>query len=117
MDLLYFTARTVIVVLVVTLALVFAFLVVADDIEDLIARRIARIKFDAIARLEDPRFWSLAAKGISQLAYSKMDFPADQKQKVMDDLKAIGDRWRPYVVALTGAQACQTPAAQGDAPR
>lgn len=117
MDLLYFTARTIIVVFVVTLAMVFALLTVGHDIEDLVVNRLYRIKMAAIAQIENPQHLLSLASGVARIAQDKMDLPADQKQKVMDDLKTIGDRWRPYVAALAGPNACQTPAAQGDTPR
>lgn len=101
-DMLYSSARTVVIALTISICTVFTFLAIGDDIEDLIANRLTQVPFDLVTHLQKPQFWDLAARGISKLAQANLDFPQEQRAKVISDLASMGDRWGPYLAAITG---------------
>ncbi|GIK80845.1 MAG: hypothetical protein BroJett024_19500 [Alphaproteobacteria bacterium] len=103
-DFLYQSARTVVLALTVTICAVFAALVVADDVEDLISKRLINIRFDVAAQLANPQVWDFAARSISKLVQVNPDFAPDQRAQVISNLAALGERWHPYFAAITGDQ-------------
>lgn len=60
-DFLYQSARTVVLALTVAICAVFAAFIVADDVEDLISKKLINIRFDMAAQLANPQVWDFAA--------------------------------------------------------
>jgi len=48
-------------------------------------------------------FWSRVEQTLDRLAAPETDLPADKKAKLLADIRAIGTKWRPFLVEIHSA--------------
>src|SRR5438105_12997159 len=57
------------------------------------------------SKIGGAQFWSKVEKGLDQLADPKSEMPEDKRQKILSDIRAIRDRWWPFIAAAMPADA------------
>jgi len=98
-----FTLKVGIFVVLVAIAIVVTTNLVATKIET------TRVAWQTIlqdySKIGGAQFWSKVEKGLDQLADPKTEMPEDKRQKILSDIRAIRDRWWPFIAAAVPADA------------
>jgi hypothetical protein len=61
--------------------------------------------FRDYTRIGGPQFWSKVEKSLDDLANPKSELPEDKRQKILSDIRAIRDRWWPFIAEAVPADA------------
>ena len=98
-----FTLKAGIIVVLLAIAIVATANLVATKIE---ATRAAwQTTLQEHSKIGGAQFWSKVEKGLDQLADPKSEMPEDKRQKILSDIRAIRDRWWPFIAAAMPADA------------
>jgi hypothetical protein len=73
---------------------VFAIFIVVSYVDIIMQQYIADIKHPHIGGHE---FWTKLERELDNQADPKSDLSPEKKQKILADIKAISDRWRPFL--------------------
>src|SRR4051812_46277060 len=83
--------------LIVTALVVTASFLVIDRLDSTLEERIR----PAMGAIHGGReFWAKFERELERLADPKNDIPAEKKAKLLAQVRAIADRWRPFVVEV-----------------
>jgi hypothetical protein len=98
-----FTLKVGIVVVLIATAIVITTNLLATKIE---ATRAAwQTTLQEHSKIGGAEFWSKVEKGLDDLANPKSEMPEDKRQKILADIRAIRDRWWPFIAAAMPADA------------
>lgn len=95
-DISQFAIKTGIVVVAVIAIFVGSGLVIASQVDQTIAR-VESIKIGG------SQFWTSVDHEIAKMASSSSDLPEDKKQKLLAEIRAIGAKWRPFLIEIQAA--------------
>ena len=99
-----FAVKTIIVVCAVTVGIVFSSLYVSSNLN-------ATIDNAKSIKIGGKQFWSRLESELDRLASPSNDLPAAKKEKLLADIRTLGARWHPFVVALqSGLAGADNPA-------
>ena len=99
----HFAAKTCIVALVISACTIFVANWVIRSVEDSTARTIsAQLAKMADMRIGGPRFWEKLEHELDNAASPSSDLPPEKKQKLINDVRVIVARWRPFIDAAQG---------------
>jgi hypothetical protein len=98
-----FTLKVGIVVVLVAIGIVVTTNLVATKIE---ATRVAwQTTLQDYSKIGGAQFWSKVEKTLDNLANPKNEMPEDKRQKILSDIRAIRDRWWPFIAEAVPADA------------
>jgi hypothetical protein len=96
----HFAAKTCIVALAISACTIFVANWVIRSVEDSTARTIsAQLAKMADMRIGGPRFWEKLEHELDNAASPSSDLPPEKKQKLLNDVRVIVARWRPFIDA------------------
>ena len=98
-----FALKVGIVVALIAIAIVITANLIATKIET--ARLAWQATIQEHTKIGGAQFWSKVEKGLDQLADPKSEMPEDKRQKILSDIRAIRDRWWPFIAAAMPADA------------
>lgn len=73
---------------------------VATSIDNSIREAVGNVKD---IKIGGAMFWSRVEQTLDRLAAPETDMPADKKAKLLSDIRAIGTKWRPFLVEIRSA--------------
>ena len=106
-DIVQFTIKTCVVAVVISACTIFVIDWIVSDLQDLALQTIASVR-DQIAGVRDQidhttiggeKFWTKVEHELDRAADPKSDLPPQEKQKLINDVRVIVARWRPFVDA------------------
>jgi len=95
--------RTSIIAIVISLSVIFVVDWIIHSVED----SIARSADNAVAALSSqipaggPKFWAEVERNVDLAAAPNSDLPAEKKQKLLNDVRILVARWRPFIDAVS----------------
>ena len=98
-----FALKVGIVVALVATAIAITTNLVATKIET--TRAAWQTTLQEHSKIGGAQFWSKIEKGLDQLADPKSEMPENKRQKILSDIRAIRDRWWPFIAAALPADA------------
>jgi len=98
-----FTLKVGIVVVLIAIAIVVTTNLLATKIET--TRAAWQTTLQEHSKIGGAQFWSKVEKGLDDLANPKSEMPEDKRQKILADIRAIRDRWWPFIAAAMPADA------------
>jgi hypothetical protein len=98
-----FALKVGIIVTLVAIVIVVTTNLVATKIES--TRAAWQTTIQEHSKIGGAQFWSKIEKGLDQLADPKSEMPEDKRQKILSDIRAIRDRWWPFIAAALPADA------------
>ena len=98
-----FTLKVGIVVVLIAIAIVVTTNLLATKIET--ARAAWQTTLQEHTKIGGAQFWSKVEKSLDDLANPKTEIPEDKRQKILSDIRAIRDRWWPFIAAAMPADA------------
>jgi hypothetical protein len=104
---LVFAIKTAIIAAACVISLIAVLSYLGDLIDDRIAqldKRIARLQ----AVSSGAQFWGKIERELDRAASPASEMPAEEKEKLLNDVRVIVARWRPFLEAMTAEM--QTPA-------
>jgi hypothetical protein len=97
-NILQFAVKACIVAVVISVSTIVVASWVIGSIEASAARSLAALRETAIG---GPQFWGKVERELARAADPRSDLPPEKKQKLLNDLRTITVRWRPFVDAVT----------------
>jgi hypothetical protein len=98
-----FTLKVGIVVVLIAIAMVVTTNLLATKIET--TRAAWQTTLQDNTKIGGAQFWSKVEKSLDDLANPKSEMPEDKRQKILSDIRAIRDRWWPFIAAAMPADA------------
>jgi len=97
--------RFLIKTVIVCAAIVVSGWIVLDLLDDFATRRMEQFEqtVRAATSLGGHRFWTKLESELDRLADSRADLSPEKKQKILSQIKAVSDRWRPFLEEATAA--------------
>jgi hypothetical protein len=95
-SLIVFAIKTVIVAAVVTIALTILIDNLMDDVNDLVERRIAQLT--GATKIHGHEFWARVEKNLDRAADPSNDLPPERQQKLLEDVRILANRARPFIL-------------------
>jgi hypothetical protein len=92
-----FTLKVGIVVVLIAIAMVVTTNLLATKIET--TRAAWQTTLQDNTKIGGAQFWSKVEKSLDDLANPKSEMPEDKRQKILSDIRAIRDRWWPFIAA------------------
>jgi hypothetical protein len=93
-DLRQFAVKVFIVAAAIAAVLIISGLFVASSAQSVVS---------SIKGMGGPVFWGRVERELDRMASSENDMPEAKKQKVLADIRAIGAKWRPFLIELHSA--------------
>jgi hypothetical protein len=90
-----FTLKVGIVVVLIAIAMVITTNLLATKIET--TRAAWQTTLQDYTKIGGAQFWSKVEKSLDDLANPKSEMPADKRQKILSDIRAIRERWWPFI--------------------
>lgn len=87
--------------LIKTVIVVGAIVAIMTYADTLVQQRIASIQKN-IGPIGGRAFWTKVEAELDRMADPKSDLPAAKKKKLLNDIKVISERWRPFLNAAIG---------------
>ena len=104
-----FAIKSLVVVVAAVVLLSFAFSLLQGFVDVAVQRAVAEVSASIDARLNAPiggaTFWATVEKVIADQADPKSDIPSEKKRKIVAEIRAIADRWRPFLEEISAAVA------------
>ena len=120
-DILEFAVKTCIVAVVISACAIFAADWIIKSVEVSTANTISTVREQLSPKIGGRQFWIKIKEQLDNAAAPSSDFPPEEKQKLLNDVRVIASRWRPFIEAAqdelhnsTGAPSQNEP---GQAPR
>jgi hypothetical protein len=98
-----FTLKVGIVVVLIAIAMVVTTNLLATKIET--TRAAWQTTLQEHSKIGGAQFWSKVENSLDDLANPKSEMPEDKRQKILSDIRAIRDRWWPFIAAAMPADA------------
>jgi hypothetical protein len=98
-----FTLKVGIVVVLIAIAMVVTTNLLATKIET--TRAAWQTTLQDYTKIGGVQFWSKVEKSLDDLANPKSEMPEDKRQKILSDIRAIRDRWWPFIAEAMPADA------------
>ena len=92
-----FILKVGVVVALVAIAIVVTTNLLATKIET--TRAAWQTTLQEHSKIGGAQFWSKVEKSLDDLANPKSEMPEDKRQKILSDIRAIRDRWWPFIAA------------------
>ena len=92
--------------------------IMLDVLDDFADRRMQQLQqaLRSATSLGGRQFWTKLENELDALADPRSDLSMEKKQKVLTQIRAISDRWRPFLLEASSAIEGQTPAAGPSRP-
>jgi hypothetical protein len=98
-----FTLKVGIVVVLVAIAIVISTNLIATKLE---TTRVAwQATLQDYGKIGGAQFWSKVEKSLDDLANPKSEMPEDKRRKILSNIRAIRDRWWPFIAEAMAADA------------
>jgi hypothetical protein len=98
-DILQFTIKTCIVALVISACAIFAADWIIKSVEASTANTISTVREQLSPTVGGRQFWIKLKDQLDNAAAPSSDLPPEEKQKLLNDVRAIVSRWRPFIDA------------------
>ena len=97
---------------IVSAAIVLSFWILLDVVDGFATRRMEQLErtVRAATSVGGRQFWTKLEGQLDKLADARTDFPPEKKAKILSQIRAISDRWRPFLQEAAAA-------IEGDAPK
>lgn len=96
-----FALKVGIVVAAIAVALVVATNLITTKVES--TRLAWQATLQEHSKIGGAQFWARVEKGLDQLADPKSEMPEEKRQKILASIRAISERWWPFVAAALPA--------------
>jgi hypothetical protein len=101
-----FAIKTCIVAAVIVVSTIIVANAVIDSVEGSTARTMDKFRAQWLQTpIGGTQFWSKVEHELDRAADPKSDLPPEQKQKLVNDVRVIVARWRPFIEAVQGEAA------------
>jgi len=105
-DIAQFAVKTCIVAIVISASTIFVANWIMESLETSATRGLRALREEIRAEFQKtpiggPRFWGKVEQELDRAADPASDLPPDKKQKLVNDVRVITARWRPFVDAVT----------------
>ncbi len=98
-----FVVKTCIVAVVIAVCVVVVANLIVETVEDSAAHTIANVHAQWMQTpIGGRQFWTKLERELDRAADPKADLPPEEKQKLLEDVRVIAARWRPFIDALQG---------------
>ena len=98
-----FAIKTCIVAAVISICTLIVGNWIIDSVEASTARTMATLRAQWLQTpVGGVQFWTRLEHELDRAADPKSDLPPEQKQKLVNDVRVIAARWRPFIEALQG---------------
>jgi hypothetical protein len=98
-----FTLKVGIVVVLVAVAIVITTNLIATKLE---TTRVAwQATLQDYSKIGGAQFWSKVEKSLDDLANPKSEMPEEKRRKILSNIRAIRDRWWPFIAEAMPADA------------
>jgi hypothetical protein len=101
-----FFVKTVAVGAVATMALSYLVDKVTTAVDDMIDRRVAQLH----GKFGGREFWTNFERSLHAAAAAKNELPSEQQQRLIEDIRIVAGRARPFALAAASALAADPPA-------
>jgi|EndMetStandDraft_3_1072993.scaffolds.fasta_scaffold173277_2 hypothetical protein len=103
---------------IVAAAVVVSAWIMLDVLDDFADRRMQQFErtLRSATSLGGRQFWTKLENQLDALADPRSDFSMEKKQKLLTQIRAISDRWRPFLLEAASAIEGPTPAAGPSRP-
>ena len=98
-DILQFTIKTCIVALVISACAIFAADWIIKSVEVSTANTISTVREQLSPTVGGRQFWTKLKDQLDNAAAPSSDLPPEEKQRLLNDVRAIVSRWRPFIDA------------------
>ncbi|HTQ34199.1 MAG TPA: hypothetical protein VMI30_08525 [Stellaceae bacterium] len=97
-----FAAKIVIAAIVVTLALSYLIDNLVADVNDMLGARMAQLhaEIQSVNKIGGRTFWKNLQEQLDRAADPKNDLPPEQQKKLVEDVRALVRRARPFIDAV-----------------
>jgi hypothetical protein len=97
--------RFLIKTVIVCAAIVVSGWILLDLLDDFATRRMEQVEqtVRAATSLGGHRFWTKLESELDRLADPRADLSPEKKQKILSQIKAVSDRWRPFLEEAASA--------------
>jgi hypothetical protein len=121
-----FTAKTAIIAAAVAFCSWIIIGEIFDRLDDAMERGLGQLhaelgqlhaELQSATRIGGPSFWTRMEQALDDTADSRHDISPEQKQKLISDIRAIADRWRPLLKEALAIVADQPPPAMPREPK
>jgi hypothetical protein len=103
---------------IVAAAVVVSAWIMLDVLDDFADRRMQQLEqtLRSATSFGGRQFWTKLESELDALADPRSDLSMEKKQKMLTQIRAISDRWRPFLLEASSAIEGQTPAAGPSRP-
>jgi hypothetical protein len=96
-----FAIKTCVVAVAISVCSIFVIDWVIGDLEDFAAQTIASVRYQAAnTTIGGRKFWTKVESGLDRAAAPASDLPPEEKKKLINDVRIIVARWRPFLDAV-----------------
>lgn len=96
-----FAVKTCIVAVVISFSTIFIAEWVIESLEDSTSRTISNLReLWSQTTLGGPQFWNKIERELDRAAAPAAELPIEKKQKLLNDVRVIVARWRPFLDAV-----------------
>src|SRR6476619_2272193 len=90
---------------IVSAAIVLSAWILLDVLDGFATRRMQQLEqpIRTATSLGGRQLWTKLEGELDKLAFGKMDMPPEKKAKILTQIKAVSDRWRPFLQEATAA--------------
>ena len=96
---------------IVSVAIVLSAWILLDVLDGFATRRMEQLErtVRTATSIGGRQFWGKLEGELDKLADPRMDLPPEKKEKILSQIRAVSDRWRPFLLDAAAA-------IEGDAP-
>ena len=109
-----FTARAAVVAVITFVSAWLISDLVIEKIDDIVDRRLRaldrRVETIFSGNMSAKTFWTVLERELERAADPKNDLPPEKKQKIVSDIRAASNKWRPFLTdALSAMSGVDSP--------
>jgi hypothetical protein len=98
-DIVQFAVKTCIVAVVISASVIFVADWIVKSVEASTANTISAVRQQLAPTFGGRQFWIKVKEQLDNAAAPSADLPPEEKQKLLNDVRAIVSRWRPFIDA------------------
>jgi hypothetical protein len=90
---------------ILSTAIVMSLWIIFDMLDDFAVRRMQQLEqtIQSATAVGGRRFWAELEQGLEELASPGADMSPEKREKILAQIRAISDRWRPFLVEAASA--------------
>jgi hypothetical protein len=90
---------------IVSVAIVLSAWILLGVLDDFVTRRMEQVErtVRAATSIGGRQFWTKLEAELDKLADPRMDLPPEKKAKILSQIRAVSDRWRPFLTEAAAA--------------